>query len=71
MPEQNGIELISKVRNFTGYETTKFMLMTGKSMDDLDELVTENMTDIADVVIKKPFTLKHLVSQISLLMSNK
>ncbi|MFT5815833.1 MAG: hypothetical protein ACI9VT_003609 [Psychroserpens sp.] len=29
------------------------------------------MTDIADVVIKKPFTLKHLVSQISLLMSNK
>jgi signal transduction histidine kinase/CheY-like chemotaxis protein len=71
MPEQNGIELISKVRNFTGYETTKFMLMTGKSMDDLDGLVTENMTDIADVVIKKPFTLKHLVSQISLLMSNK
>lgn len=66
MPDQNGIELIKNVRNLTGYNKTKYMLMTGNVMNGLDELVTEN---IADMVINKPFSMKYLSSQISLLMN--
>ncbi|MCS6961028.1 MAG: response regulator [Deltaproteobacteria bacterium] len=57
MPEMNGYELMSKIREMPRYAETPIMMVTAR---DADTDVLEGYKQGADYYITKPFTSKHI-----------
>lgn len=68
MPEMDGYELCSKVKNDIEFSHIPVILLTAKN--DLDSRI-EGLSAGADAYIEKPFSYSHLLAQINTLLNNR
>lgn len=68
MPEMDGYEFCSKVKNNVEYSHIPIVLLTAKN--DLESKI-QGLTLGADAYIEKPFSFGHLLTQLNTLISNR
>jgi signal transduction histidine kinase/DNA-binding response OmpR family regulator len=68
MPEMDGYEFCSKVKNNVEYSHIPIVLLTAKN--DLESKI-QGLTLGADAYIEKPFSFGHLLAQLNTLISNR
>jgi len=68
MPEMDGYEFCSSVKNNIEYSHIPVVLLTAKN--DLDSKI-QGLTAGADAYIEKPFSFSHLLTQLSTLLNNR